>query len=157
MDKYTWQEVGSSFLPGEMVAAFLWAQLQEARRITDERLAVWNQYHALLEPLEARGLLRRPIIPTGCLHNAHMYYVLINPALERQKILASLKSAGVGATFHYVPLHDAPAGRRLARAAGDLEVTKDISSRLIRLPMWVGLQREDLEKVTGALTAALMS
>ena len=155
VDKYTWQDVGSSFLPGEMVAAFLWAQLEEARRITDERLAIWEKYHALLEPLEARGLLRRPIVPADCQHNGHMYYVLLNPGMARQTVLESLKRSGVGAAFHYVPLHSAPAGLRLGRASGDLKVTNTISSQLVRLPMWVGLKQEHLEQTAAALAEAL--
>ncbi len=94
VDKYTWQDVGSSFLPGELVAAFLWAQLEHAEAITRERIASWQRYHALLQPLEEAGLLRRPVVPEHCEHNAHMYYVLLAPGTPRPKVLAALKEAG---------------------------------------------------------------
>jgi len=132
VDKYTWQEVGSSFLPGELIAAFLWAQLEEAERITDDRLASWARYHALLEPLEAMGLLRRPIVPEGCRHNAHMYYVLLAPEIDRQWVLDALKQEQIYAVFHYVPLHSSPAGRRYGRAIGGLEVTNRCARSLLR-------------------------
>ncbi len=105
--------------------------------------------------MEQRGLLRRPIIPKGCSHNAHMYYVLLAPGADRAEVLAALANEGVNAVFHYVPLHDSPAGRRYGRASGDLIVTNDLSSRLIRLPMWVGLQEADQNRVVDALTRIL--
>lgn len=139
VDKYTWQEVGSSFLPGELIAAFLWAQLEEADRITQERLNCWQKYHELLEPLEQEGLLRRPIIPAECEHNAHMYYVLLAPEIDRQYVLEQLKRQEIWSVFHYVPLHSSPAGRQYGRANGELDVTDRQSERLVRLPLWVGL------------------
>jgi dTDP-4-amino-4,6-dideoxygalactose transaminase len=154
VDKYTWQEVGSSFLPGEITAAFLWAQLQEAQSITNERLAIWEQYHASLQSLEKYGAIRRPIIPADCQHNAHMYYVLLAPELNRQAVLDSLKQQGVQAVFHYVPLHDSPAGRRHGRTHGALDVTLKQSSRLIRLPLWVGISGEQQAQVIYALERA---
>lgn len=155
VDKYTWQEPGSSFLPGELTAAFLWAQFEEADRITRARLDLWDHYHQGLEPLERLGLLRRPIVPTECTHNAHMYYVLLAPEIDRAAVLADLSQDGIGAVFHYVPLHDSPAGRLYGRTVGDLGVTTDLSSRLIRLPMWVGLQRADQNRVIESLTRIL--
>jgi dTDP-4-amino-4,6-dideoxygalactose transaminase len=151
VDKYTWQEVGSSFLPGELIAAFLWAQLEEADRITQARLTSWQNYHEMIEPLEANGLLRRPIVPEDCQHNAHMYYVLLAPEMDRQKVLAELKSNGIGAVFHYVPLHSSPAGQRYGRVHGTLNVTVDQSERLIRLPLWVGLTEQQQGKVVDVL------
>jgi dTDP-4-amino-4,6-dideoxygalactose transaminase len=139
VDKYTWQEVGSSFLPGELIAAFLWAQLEEAERITNDRLASWARYHELLEPLEAKGILRRPVIPEGCQHNAHMYYVLLAPEIDRQAVLNELKRNEICSVFHYVPLHSSPAGQRYGRVHGTLELTARQADRVIRLPMWVGL------------------
>jgi dTDP-4-amino-4,6-dideoxygalactose transaminase len=156
VDKYTWQEVGSSFLPGELIAAFLWAQLEEAERITNDRLASWARYHELLEPLEAKGFLRRPVIPDGCQHNAHMYYVLLAPGIDRQGVLDQLKRNGIYSVFHYVPLHSSPAGRRYGRVHGSLEATARQSERLIRLPLWVGLSLENQERVVGQL-ASLMA
>lgn len=151
VDKYTWQEVGSSFLPGELIAAFLWAQLEEADRITKERLASWQRYHELLEPLEARGILRRPIVPDECQHNAHMYYVVLAPEIDRQKVLEEFKRNDIGSVFHYVPLHSSPAGMRYGRAHGSLEVTVGQSERLVRLPLWVGLSTKQQEKVVQTL------
>jgi dTDP-4-amino-4,6-dideoxygalactose transaminase len=155
VDKYTWQDIGSSFLPGEITAAFLAAQLQEARQITDARLDIWNRYHVLLEPLERRGLLRRPVIPAGCGHNAHMYYVLLASGVDRAVVLNRLKAAQVNAVFHYVPLHTAPAGLRLGRAMGELPLTLDLSQRLVRLPLWVGLTQEQQQRVAEALSEAI--
>lgn len=127
VDKYTWQEVGSSFLPGELIAAFLWAQLEEADRITQERLAIWQHYHELLEPLESKGVLRRPIVPDGCQHNAHMYYVLLASDIDRQIVLDEFKRNDIWPVFHYVPLHSSPAGQRYGRPNGDLAVTNVLS------------------------------
>ncbi|GAA4337596.1 dTDP-4-amino-4,6-dideoxygalactose transaminase [Variovorax defluvii] len=155
VDKYTWQEVGSSFLPGELVAAFLWAQLEEAERITQMRLDAWNRYHGLLEPLESSRQLRRPTVPAGCRHNAHMYYVLIQPEIDRQKVLDALKLAGISAVFHYVPLHSSPAGRRYGRTHGALDVTDRQSECLVRLPLWVGLSPEKQELVVQVLADAI--
>ncbi|WP_123511351.1 dTDP-4-amino-4,6-dideoxygalactose transaminase [Pseudomonas frederiksbergensis] len=154
VDKYTWQEVGSSFLPGELTAAFLWAQLQEAQSITDLRLASWQHYHELLAPLEQKGILRRPIVPDECQHNAHMYYVLLNPEIDRQHVLSTLKQNAVDAVFHYVPLHSSPAGLRYGRAHGPLTITNQQSERLIRLPMWVGLTEQQQNKIVDLLLNA---
>jgi len=155
VDKYTWQEVGSSFLPGELIAAFLWAQLEEADRITQVRLTSWQQYHDLLEPLEAKGFLRRPIVPEGCRHNAHMYYVLLSPEIDRQKVLDEFEHHDINAVFHYVPLHSSPAGKQYGRAHGELGVTNRQSERLIRLPLWVGLNQRQQDKVVQVLQAAI--
>jgi dTDP-4-amino-4,6-dideoxygalactose transaminase len=154
VDKYTWQEVGSSFLPGELVAAFLWAQLEEADRITGLRLASWQRYHELLEPLETEEILRRPIVPNGCEHNAHMYYVLLAPQIDRQKVLEAFKRNNILSVFHYVPLHSSPAGVRYGRAHGDLRITTQQSERLIRLPLWVGLSDEQQDRVVEVLRNA---
>ncbi|MBI5136224.1 MAG: dTDP-4-amino-4,6-dideoxygalactose transaminase [Nitrospirae bacterium] len=139
VDKYTWVDVGSSFLPSELVAAFLLAQLEDGRAITDRRLAAWNAYHAAFEGMERAGDLRRPIIPGHCVHNAHMYYLLLPTMARRDLLLKTLNDQGIKAVFHYVPLHDAPAGRRHGRPHGDLARTVDLSGRLLRLPLWVGL------------------
>lgn len=156
VDKYTWQEVGSSFLPGELIAAFLWAQLEDAQAITTNRLASWARYHEALAPLEADDLLRRPIVPNECQHNAHMYYVLLAEGIDRQRVLTELKQHNIYSVFHYVPLHSSPAGRHYGRAQGDLAVTNRQSERLIRLPLWVGLTFEQQEKVVDCLTNILV-
>lgn len=155
VDKYTWQEVGSSFLPGELIAAFLWAQLEEARAITDKRLAIWGHYHAALAGLEQDGVLRRPIIPEHCEHNAHMYYVLLAPGIDRQFVLAELKRHAIHAVFHYVPLHSSPAGERYGRVHGSMAVTDGHSERLLRLPLWYGMSPQQQDKVIEVLSSAL--
>ncbi len=155
VDKYTWQEVGSSFLPGELIAAFLWAQFEEAERITHERLEIWQRYHELLEPLEADGLLRRPIVPEECQHNAHMYYVLLAPGLDRQHVLGEFKKHDISSVFHYVPLHSSPGGKRYGRAHGALEVTDRQSERLVRLPLWIGLSAEQQQRIVKVLTETI--
>lgn len=157
VDKYTWQEVGSSFLPGELIAAFLAAQLDEASFITQGRLASWKFYHELLEPLELKGILRRPIIPEDCQHNAHMYYVLISSEISRQSVLDAFKTNNIAAVFHYVPLHSSPAGQRYGRAHGSLPITISQSERLIRLPLWLGITTEQQSKVVDVLNKAVQS
>jgi dTDP-4-amino-4,6-dideoxygalactose transaminase len=155
VDKYTWQDVGSSFLPSEITAAFLWAQLEEAERITRERLTIWQRYHEMLAPLEQQGLLRRPIVPADCQHNGHMYYILLQSQTTRQKVLDGLKENRIGAVFHYVPLHSSPAGLRFGRVHGDLSLTTSLSQRLVRLPMWLGLSEVNQQRVCEVLTAIL--
>ena len=155
VDKYTWQEVGSSFLPGELIAAFLWAQLEEAQKITHRRLIAWQGYHDLLKVFEMEGVLRRPIVPDGCRHNGHMYYVLLPTAVQRRIVLDELNAHGINAVFHYVPLHSSPAGQRYGRTHGDLLVTNSISERLIRLPLWVGLTESDQTEVARMLKRAI--
>jgi dTDP-4-amino-4,6-dideoxygalactose transaminase len=158
VDKYTWVDVGSSYLPSELLAAFLLAQLEEAEALTARRLAIWQRYHDAFADLEREGVVRRPIVPAHCQHNAHLYYLLL-PSLEvRQEVLGALRQAGIGAVFHYVPLHSAPAGRRWGRAHGDLAVTDDASERLVRLPLWVGLADrvdEVIEQVRRAIGGAM--
>jgi len=154
VDKYTWQEPGSSSLPGELIAAFLWAQLEEADPITSQRLASWQRYHDLMEPLESEGILRRPIIPEYCQHNAHMYYVLLAQDINRDRVLECFKRNDITSVFHYVPLHSSPAGERYARVHGEMDVTDRQSERLIRLPMWVGLTPEQQDKVADILKQA---
>lgn len=155
VDKYTWQEAGSSFLTSELSAAFLWAQLEEADGITRQRLDTWYRYHDLLDPLENRGSLRRPIVPADCQHNAHMYYVLLLPGINRQAVLDDLKNSGINAVFHYVPLHSSVAGRKYGRVVADLPVTDSISERLIRLPLWIGLTLDQQNHVVKTLSSAL--
>jgi dTDP-4-amino-4,6-dideoxygalactose transaminase len=155
VDKYSWQDVGSSFLPGELTAAFLWAQFEEAESISNKRLAIWQRYHDLLAPFEQKGLLRRPIVPADCQHNAHMYYVLLAPGIERQHVISHLKSNDIYTVFHYVPLHSSPGGQRYGRVHGELEVTVRQSERLVRLPLWVGLSRAQQDRIVEMLSKAL--
>jgi dTDP-4-amino-4,6-dideoxygalactose transaminase len=155
VDKYTWQDLGSSFLPGEMVAAFLWAQLEEADRITARRLERWRRYHELLAPLESEGLLRRPVVPRESEHCAHLYYVLLAPGIDRASVLAGLERRGVSAVHHYVPLHSSPAGIRYGRAHGSLHVTDSASASLIRLPLWNEISEAQQMRVARSLDAAM--
>jgi dTDP-4-amino-4,6-dideoxygalactose transaminase len=139
VDKYTWIDIGSSYLPSEIIAAFLWAQLQEADTITQKRLDIWDQYHSELAIFEEKGYLRRPIIPAETKHNAHMYYILLNSLEERTKVIERLKKKDINAVSHYVPLHSSPGGLKFGRKNAELPVTKDLSDRLLRLPLWVGM------------------
>ncbi|MEA1051634.1 dTDP-4-amino-4,6-dideoxygalactose transaminase [Lamprobacter modestohalophilus] len=159
VDKYTWCDLGSSYLPGELIAAFLWAQMEEAREITRRRLGIWQQYQAFFEKFERSDLLSRPIIPKDCVHNAHMYYLLL-PSLEvRTAFMAIMRKRGVSSVFHYVPLHSSPAGRKYGRISGDMAVTDEVSDRLIRLPLWIGLDKnmdllfEQIEYVLAELSS----
>ncbi len=154
VDKYTWVDLGSSYLPSEIIAAFLSAQLEDADAITARRLEVWERYHAWAEPLEQQGLLRRPVVPPHCAHNAHMYYLLL-PTLEaRTRFIGKLREHGISAVFHYIPLHSSPAGQRFGRASGELAVTNDAADRLVRLPLWAGLG-EHMDAVLAAADEAL--
>ena len=158
VDKYTWVEVGSSYLPGEIIAAFLAAQFEQADEITRQRLAIWDRYHAWAAPLERDGIVRRPVIPPECTHNAHMYYLLLPNLEARTRFIDTLKQHGVGAVFHYIPLHSSPAGQRYGRVSGSMSVTDDASDRLVRLPLWVGLEprlHEVIAAAEVALTGAL--
>lgn len=137
VDKYTWVDIGSSFLPSEILAAFLAAQLEQADDITQRRLAIWNRYHAAFADLELQGKLRRPVVPAHCMHNAHMYYLLLPDIVSRTAFIDHLKQAGVGAVFHYIPLHSSPAGMKHGRTASPMTVTDDASERLVRLPLWL--------------------
>ncbi|OGA64239.1 MAG: dTDP-4-amino-4,6-dideoxygalactose transaminase [Betaproteobacteria bacterium RIFCSPLOWO2_12_FULL_67_28] len=151
VDKYTWVDIGSSFLPGEIVAAFLLAQMEDADSITARRLELWQRYHARFEPLERAGRLRRPLIAAGCRHNAHLYYILL-PSLElRTRLMARLKALGILSVFHYVPLHSSPAGRRFGRVSGSMANTDDLSARVLRLPLWIGLDPAVIETIAAAI------
>lgn len=142
VDRYTWCDVGSSYVPGELVAAFLQPQLEDARQITQERLRLWEVYHDALATPERDGQLRRPIVPDGIEHNAHMYYVLLPEAGDRDFVIRRMRELGASPVFHYVPLHSSPAGRRFGRTHGELPVTDDLSARLLRLPLWIGVDTE---------------
>lgn len=138
-DKYTWVDMGSSYLHSDLNAAYLWAQLEAATAITENRLNIWQRYHEGFAQLEAEGKVRRPIVPPECQHNAHMYYLLL--PLDRTTLIDKLNACGINAVFHYVPLHSSPAGRKYGRTHGDLSFTQDLSDRLVRLPLWVGMDQ----------------
>lgn len=140
VDKYTWVDLGSSYLPSELVAAFLWAQMEEADIITQRRLNLWNNYHHWFTAAEKAGQCRRPLIPAACDHNAHMYYLLLANLETRTHFIARLKLLGISLVFHYVPLHSAPAGQRFGRTHGTLFYTEHLADCLVRLPLWIGLE-----------------
>jgi len=154
VDKYTWQDLGSSFLPGELTAAFLWAQFEAATKITAKRLELWNRYNRLLAPLEINGTLRRPIIPEDCQQNGHMYYVLLNPLIDRRQVLDDFKKAGIMAPFHYIPLHSSPAGSRYGRSHGSMNITRAVSEQILRLPLFYSITEIEQEKVFAVLRSA---
>lgn len=154
VDKYTWCDLGSSYLPGELIAAFLWAQMQAADEITHRRLAIWDIYHNEFAALEGQGLIRRPRVPQDCSHNAHMYYLLLPTLPARTAFIDRMRQNNIGTVFHYVPLHRSPAGERYARAHRKLAVTEELSDRLVRLPLWVGLE-DHIEAVISTANAAI--
>jgi dTDP-4-amino-4,6-dideoxygalactose transaminase len=155
VDKYTWQDIGSSYLPGELIAAFLWAQLEEAAQITAKRLALWGHYHQAFAEAEKQGLLRRPIIPAECEHNAHMYYVLLADEDKRNKAIKHLDSHEINAIFHYIPLHSSPAGEKFGRTSGTMHNTNSCSTRILRLPLWIGLSMAEVERIANTLIDSL--
>jgi len=154
IDKYTWVDIGSSFLLSDLAAAFLWAQLELADEITSTRMTIWERYHGAFAQLEGEGRLRRPVVPANCTQNAHMYYVLLAPGADRDAFIARLSERGVHAVFHYVPLHTSAAGLRLGRAHGELPVTDDVSERLVRLPLWPEMTDVQVDRVIEAVSSA---
>ncbi len=150
VDKYTWVDLGSSYLPGEVIAAFLWAQFEDIDNITQRRLEIWEKYHEGLYALERAGLIKRPTFPAECVHNAHMYYIILNSLDARTQLITQMKALDIHPVFHYVPLHTSPAGLKYGRTNGDLKVTEDLSERLLRLPMWTGLEPQ-LDRVRSVI------
>jgi dTDP-4-amino-4,6-dideoxygalactose transaminase len=151
VDKYTWVDVGSSYLPGEIIAAFLWAQLQDAENITSKRLAIWNTYQQAFVNLESNGRIRRPRLPQEVKHNAHMYYLLMDSLAERTAFISAMNDRNINCVFHYVPLHNTSYGARVGRAVQALPITTDISDRLVRLPLWIGLEDHQLRVIEDTL------
>lgn len=151
VDKYTWVDFGDSYLPSELNAAYLWAQLLRADEINEDRLNSWRDYWDALQPLARSGKLELPTVPEGCVHNAHMFYIKAKDLEERTALIAYLKQRGILAVFHYVPLHSAPAGLRFGRFEGEDLYTTSQSDRLLRLPLYFGLTREDRQAVINAV------
>jgi len=147
IDKYTWVNQGSSYLPSDMNAAYLWAQLEMAEEINDWRLRVWNQYYATLKPLAEEGKIELPTVPADCVHNAHMFYVKTKDIEERTRLIDYLKGNGILSVFHYIPLHSAPAGLKFGRFHGEDEYTTKESERLLRLPLYYGLKDEEVDYI----------
>ena len=151
IDKYTWVAPGSSYLPSELNAAYLYAQMLKAKKIFDERVRNWNLYYKLLTPLKEKGFIELPFIPDGCMHNAHMFYIKAKDIEERTALIRHLKKNGIGSVFHYVPLHTAPAGYKFGRFNGEDKYTTRESERLLRLPMYYGLAESDVDFVVNAI------
>lgn len=156
VDKYTWVDIGSSYLPGEITAAFLWAQMEEADLINRRRLDIWDRYHQAFGVLEEAGKIRRPTVPDTCTHNAHMYYMLF-PSLEaRTRVIARLKEREIQTVFHYIPLHSSPVGKELGRTEGDMTHTDGAGECLLRLPLWLGLE-DQLDRVISEVLEAVQA
>lgn len=151
VDKYTWEEYGSSYLPSDMNAAYLWAELEEADLINDNRLKTWDTYYQALLPLASGGKLELPVIPDGCKHNAHMFYVKLRDLEERTSFISYLKDRGITSVFHYIPLHSSPAGMRFGHFDGDDQYTTSESNRLARLPLYFNLEKKDLDYIISSI------
>lgn len=151
VDKYTWIDFGDSYLPSELNAAYLWAQLEKADEINQNRLDTWNYYYRKLKPLAEAGKLKLPVVPDGCVHNAHMFYIKLKDLEERTRFIAYLKDKGISSVFHYVPLHSAPAGLKFGHFDGEDIFTTAESNRLVRLPMYYGITKRDIDAVVQAV------
>ncbi len=144
IDKYTWVDAGSSYLPSELNAAYLWGQMEKADDIYKDRMKSWNLYYTMLEDLEKQEKLERPVIPKDCVHNAHMFYIKVRDLEERTRLINYLKEKDINAVFHYIPLHTSPAGKKFGVFYGEDKYTTKESERLIRLPLWYGLKESDV-------------
>jgi dTDP-4-amino-4,6-dideoxygalactose transaminase len=147
VDKYTWVDLGSSYLQSELNCAYLYAQIENPEIINNNRLGSWNLYYEMLKPLADKGCIELPYIPNECKHNAHMFYIKAKKLQERTKLISFLKSKGIGAVFHYIPLHSSPAGQEFGRFHGEDKFTTKESERLLRLPMYYGLKPNEVEYV----------
>jgi dTDP-4-amino-4,6-dideoxygalactose transaminase len=154
VDRYTWVDIGSSYLPGELIAGFLWAQMEEADVITSRRLGIWSRYHEALNVLELSGRLKRPTVPAECGHNAHMYFILLDSLSSRTAFINSMQERGILCVFHYVPLHSSPVIPAMTRPNTGLYHTSDLADRLVRLPLWLNLEKEQ-ERVIDSVISIL--
>ena len=150
-DKYTWRDLGSSYLMSDLQAAYLWAQLESAEQINQRRLALWNNYYSALQPLARQGRLTLPVVPEGCTHNAHMFYILLEDNDTRERLIAWMKEAEILAVFHYIPLHSSPAGEQFGRFHGEDLYTTLQSERLLRLPLFYNLTDNNQKTVISSL------
>ncbi len=153
IDKYSWVDIGSSYLPSEIIAAFLYGQLEHAEAINQERLDIWNSYYSVLKPFEDLEQLRLPCIPTACEHNAHLFYLLLNSEEERNDLLTHLKNQRIGAVFHYIPLHTSRMGKVLGYSTGELPHSEDLANRLLRLPLYCGMTQQEISSVTSCVAS----
>ncbi|MGD0338009.1 MAG: dTDP-4-amino-4,6-dideoxygalactose transaminase [Bacteroidota bacterium] len=155
VDKYTWLDIGSSYLPSEIIAAFLWAQMEQAESLVASRLNIWNTYHKAFQKFEMDKLIRRPIIPIDCTHNGHMYFLLLPDLQCRNAFIAFLKENGIHAVFHYIPLDRSPGGTKFGRKHGEMKITYEISDRLVRLPFYLELDEMSINYIINIITRAL--
>ena len=156
IDKYTWVDFGDSYLPSELNAAYLWAQLEQADVINENRLATWRHYQEALKPLADAGKIELPTVPTGCVHNAHMFYIKCDSLRVRTGLIEWLKERGILAVFHYVPLHSAPAGLKFGHFAGEDRYTTSESEKLLRLPMYYNLESHQVDFIIQSIEAYFM-
>jgi len=147
VDKYTWIDVGSSYLPSDIIAAYLYAQLEHHKQIAAKRMQIWNKYHDFFAEYEKKGIIRRPVVPPHCKCNAHMYYILLNDMDTRTKFIDFLQENGISSVFHYIPLHSSPAGQKFGRTAAKMDVTDKISDTLVRLPLFYELDDNKMEHI----------
>lgn len=155
VDKYTWVDFGDSYLPSDMNAAYLWAQLEKADEINQNRLATWNAYYEALKPLADEGRIELPTVPAECVHNAHMFYIKCRDLQERTDFISYMRGQEIGCVFHYIPLHSAPAGTKYGVFSGADKYTTAESERLVRLPMYYGIDGEDLQRVIDCIKTFL--
>jgi len=151
VDHYTWVDIGSSFLPSEMVGAFLFAQLEQAEKIITARRRIFDLYHRSLRPLEEAGFVRLPSVENASVSNGHLFYLIVRTTEERTRLIDHLDKREIKAVIHYVPLHSSPAGKKYGRASGELAVTEDVSSRLLRLPLYYEMSDEEVSRVVAAV------
>jgi dTDP-4-amino-4,6-dideoxygalactose transaminase len=147
VDKYTWVDVGSSYLPGELIAAFLLAQMLDAKSITQKRISIWNKYHTSFQDSDKMHSIGLPTVPSGCIHNAHMYYLLLPDLDKRTSFISYMKKININCVFHYVPLHTSPQGKKIGICSGGLDVSNSIAGRIVRLPFWVDLSDQEQKKI----------
>lgn len=147
VDKYTWVDIGSSYLPSDIIAAFLYTQLQNIDKINNKRIEIWNEYHRFFAHYEKEGLINRPIVPQNCTHNAHMYYITFKNLQIRSEFITHLKENDINPVFHYIPLHSSPAGTKFAKTMGDMTITNKVADTLVRMPLFYGLCNEDMEYI----------
>lgn len=151
IDKYTWRDYGSSYLPSDLNAAYLWAQLENADKIQNARMKIWDNYNKAFKKLESEGKVILPVVPQGCIHNAHIFYMITKNLAERTALISFLKEKEISSVFHYIPLHSAPAGQKFGRFDGNDEITTEYSERLVRLPLYYGLTDDEQKKVIDAV------
>jgi dTDP-4-amino-4,6-dideoxygalactose transaminase len=153
VDKYTWVDIGSSYLPGEIIAAFLMAQLDNASEINKRRIDIWDMYHKSLKELEEKEYIRRPFIPDECEHNGHLYYILLKDLETRTKLIEYLKSKDILSVFHYIPLHSSPAGKKYTKVSGSMSVTDNVSERLVRLPLFYDITDDEVTYIVNTISS----